>query len=57
MSRLYSSVCTTIGDALDTIAAACDSYERADDPVPTTPAIEKFIEKTNAEVGMHPNIK
>lgn len=45
------------GDALSTIAAACDSYERADDPIPTTPAIEKFIEKTNAEVGMHPNIK
>lgn len=43
--------------ALSKIAAACDSYERTDDPIPTTPAIEKFIEKTNAEVGMHPNIK
>ena len=44
-------------DAMSTVAAACDSYERTDDPIPTTPAIETFIEKTNAEVGMHPNIK
>lgn len=43
--------------AIGKIAAACDSYERTDDPIPTTPAIEKFIEKTNAEVGMTTNVK